>query len=197
MLTARRGGVIAAIVLAVIAALPGNLAVRLAAIGTLLGGGAAYMLWLRHRKGWPLAHAPADGSNRRLAEIAESRLGEPVEAICPFVMRAQQQPRERWQGETPFWLALSPSWIWLLHRSVDGRIGGVKARYGRGGLHARYDDRHWHGHHIAELSWPADRWYMTGELHGPRAQRLRFMGLLAADELGIRELVHRPREDTP
>ena len=82
-------------------------------------------------------------------------------------------------------------WVWLLHQTSDGDIGGVKSRFSRTGMHSRWTDHRPRSYHVGELSWPADPWFIAGELHGPRAQRLRLIGLLAADELGVRHLVTR------
>ena len=58
-------------------------------------------------------------------------------------------------------------------------------------MHSRWTDHRPRSDHVGELSWPADPWFIAGELHGPRAQRLRLIGLLAGDELGLRHLVTR------
>ena len=89
------------------------------------------------------------------------------------------------------WIAVTDTCVWLFHQTSDGNIGGVKSRFSRTGMHSRWTDRRPRSYHVGELSWPADPWFIAGELHGPRAQRLRLIGLLAADELGLRHLVTR------
>jgi hypothetical protein len=76
-----------------------------------------------------------------------------------------------------------------------GGIGGVKSRLSRTGLHSCWSDHWLRAHYVAELSWPESAWFLVGELHGRRSQRLRLMGLLAGDELGVRELVTRRGDD--
>jgi hypothetical protein len=58
-------------------------------------------------------------------------------------------------------------------------------------------DHRLQAHHTGELSWPADAWFISGDLHGTRPQRLRLIGLLAAGELGMRQLVHRHDSESP
>ena len=88
-------------------------------------------------------------------------------------------------------MAVSDTWVWLLHRTPNRDIGGVKSRFSRTGVHSRWTDDRRRTVHRGELSWPADPWFIGGELHGPRPQRLRLIGLLAGDELGVRHLVTR------
>ncbi len=88
-------------------------------------------------------------------------------------------------------MATTEQWLWLLHRTPSGGIGGVKSRLSRTGLYARWSDHRLGGHHVGEFSWPGDASFLVGELHGARSQRLRLMGLLAGDELGVRQLVTR------
>ena len=188
----RRVLVIAAACLMATVAIPGAAMVRLAALGVLLAACAGYLLWLRSRGEWGEAvHRPASQPNEQLADVALGRVGEPVTALCPFVLRLQQTPVERWQGEESLWMATTEQWLWLLHRTPTGGVGGVKSRLSRSGLHARWSDRRLSGHHVGEFSWPADASFLIGELRGVRSQRLRLMGLLAGDELGVRELVTR------
>lgn len=123
--------------------------------------------------------------------MVSARIGEPVAAAAPFVMRVQQGPGERWAGQELVWIVVSDSALWLLHRGVDDTVGGVKSRFLREQMHARWIDHRLQSHHVAELSWPADPWFIRGDLQGPRAQRLRLIGLLAGDELGVRHLVTR------
>lgn len=116
-------------------------------------------------------------------------MGEPTHALAPFVLRVQHAPHERWHGHEALWMALTATSIWLLHRTPDGSIGGVKSRFSRTGVHTRWAHHSAHCSHTGELSWPADPWFIAGELHGPSGQRLRLIGLLAADELGVRQLL--------
>jgi hypothetical protein len=120
-----------------------------------------------------------------------ARVGEPAHAVARFVLQTQHGPDERWHGEEQLWIAVSDTWLWLFHQTPDGDIGGVKSRFSRGGMQTRWTDQRPRSDHLGELSWPADPWFIAGELHGPRPQRLRLIGLLAGDELGVRHLVTR------
>jgi hypothetical protein len=79
----------------------------------------------------------------------------------------------------------------MLHQTRSRDIGGVKSRFSRAGLGTRWIDHRDRSHHHGELSWPTTPSFIAGELHGPRAQRLRLIGPLAGDELGVRHLVTR------
>ena len=73
-----------------------------------------------------------------------ARVGEPTHAVVPFVLRVQHAPHERWHGHEPLWMAVSDTSVWLLHRTPDGSIGGVKSRFSRVALHARWVDHSAH-----------------------------------------------------
>ena len=191
MVTQRRLVIVAVAALVVIAALPNPVLLRVAAVVAVMLLAAGYAMWLASRGEWSRREHPASAPDIRQAEIISARLGEPAHALAPFVLRTQHAPHERWHGEEPLWMAVSDDWLWLLHRTVHGGVGGVKSRFSRGGLHARWDDHRLQSLHVGELSWPAHPWFIAGELHGPRPQRLRLIGLLAGDELGVRHLVTR------
>jgi hypothetical protein len=133
----------------------------------------------------PLAAAPAS-----LVEQAEGRIGQPIQALCPFELRAQDRPGERWQGSQPMWVALGHQTLWFLHDATLGRLGGVWDALPRQGLHILAAERR-HGHDV-ELSWPLIPRLLIGSLGGPAEDRRRLLGLLAADELGVRDLLDRP-----
>ena len=133
--------------------------------------------------------------------LAETRTGCPLELLLPFTMCAQDRPvngrAERWSGELAMWLALDAQHVWILHgrhRPTATRdpqirwalrnapeIGSVWDKLPRRGLTAHSRARR--GFHDLELSWPRELRLITGRLHGPRAQRDRAVGQLAADEL--------------
>jgi hypothetical protein len=192
-MTAGRAATTGIAALVLIAAVPSPLPLRLGSATALLLGVAAYATWLGARGDRRHGERPAAAPDPQLADVISARVGEPTHAAVPFVLRTQHAPQERWHGEEALWIAVSDTWIWLLNRGLDGSVGGVKSRFSRAGLHARWiPDRH-HSQHLAELSWPADPWFIAGDLHGACAQRLRLIGLLAADELGLRHLVTRTR----
>lgn len=163
----------------------------------LMAAGAVVLLWLA---GWlygafradppPAAHpAPAD-----LVELAEGRLGQQVQAICPWThQHAIGANGKPWNGEQPLWIALTDQDLWLLYREQKARIGGVHSRLPRTGLHPVWRRRRLAGNHIGELCWPDRPWFCRGELDGPVEQRLRLIGLLAADQLTLRREVSRAR----
>jgi hypothetical protein len=190
MLSDRLLGV-AGVVLLALVALPGALTARLAALAVLLLAVGGYLVWLGAHGELARLPRPAPSPDPGLAEIVAARVGEPPAAVCPFCLRLKQTPVEHWRGQERLWVALTSEWLWLLHQTPAGGIGGVKSRCGRRGLHARWVHRRLRAHHLAELSWPRDAWFMLGELSGNRAQRLRLMGLLAGDELELRGLVER------
>jgi len=136
-------------------------------------------------KARPLAPAAAS-----LVEQTEGRIGQPIQALCPFELRAQDRPGERWQGSQPMWVALGHHTLWFLHDATPARLGGVWDALPRHGLHILAAERP-DGHDI-ELSWPLMPRLMIGALGGPADQRRRLLGLLAADELGVRDLLDRP-----
>lgn len=135
----------------------------------------------------PTPLAPAAAS---LVEQAESRIGQPIQALCPFELRAQDRPGERWQGSQPMWVALGHQTLWFLHDATLGRLGGVWDALPRQGLHVLAAKRR-DGHDV-ELSWPLMPRLLIGSLAGPAEDRRRLLGLLAADELGVRDLLDRP-----
>jgi hypothetical protein len=133
--------------------------------------------------------------------VAETRTGCPLELVLAFTMFAQDRVinrrEERWSGEIAMWLALDPQHVWILHgrhrptaprnpqirwalRSAP-EIGSVWDKLPRRGLTAHSRARP--GFHDLELSWPRELRLITGRLHGPRGQRDRAVGQLAADEL--------------
>lgn len=191
MITGRRVAAATVLWLVAIALLPNTLLLGLATLAALLLASAAYAMWLRGRGEWDAREQPASAPEEHLAEIASARLGEPVCAVCRFVLRVQHSPHQRWHGHEPLWIAATDGWLWLLYRTPNGGIGGVKSKFGRRGLHGRWTAYRLKAHHLGELSWPEDTWFIAGELHGKRPQRLRLIGLLAGDELGVRHLVNR------
>ena len=124
-------------------------------------------------------------SEQEAARAAEAIIGEPVQAICPFLLSLQQTATENWSGEEPLWIVLSVTELWVLRCAPDGTVAGVKSRLPRQGLNARIDERSTAGQR-ADFSWPALPWYMQGELRGNTA---RMAGLLTADWLGVRALL--------
>jgi hypothetical protein len=165
--------------------------VRVGAIAALVLMAIAYAVGSIRSREWTRHDRPASAPDEPLAELANARVGEPVHALARFVLQTQHGPQERWHGEEPLWMAVSDTWVWLLHRTPNGDIGGVKSRFSRTGMHSRWTDDRRRSVHRGELSWPADPWFIAGELHGPRPQGLRLIGLLAGDELGVRNLVTR------
>ena len=134
--------------------------------------------------------APATAS---LHDQAESRIGQPIHVLCPFEMRAQDRPVERWQGSQNMWIALGDQTLWFLNDATLGRLGGVWDALPRQGLHIRATDRR--DSHEVEMSWPLMPRLLIGLLGGPAPERQRLLGLLAADELGVRDLLDRPPTD--
>jgi hypothetical protein len=187
----RRVATAVIVVLVILALTAGQLLVRLAAIAALLLIAVGHAAWSAHRREWARHDRPAHAPDQQRAELVIARVGEPVHAIARFVLQTQHGPGERWHGQEPLWIAVSDSWLWLLHRTDNGNIGGVKSRFSRAGIHTHWTDHRLGSSHLGELSWPADPWFIAGELHGPRDQRLRLIGLLAGDELGVRQLVTR------
>ena len=143
------------------------------------------------------AHDAAGGPDSELLEQAESRVGRPLQLLCPFTLLAQDRPGECWQGRQYLWLGLDGEQLWLLHdahrhpgygRQPSSawlpRIGGVWDRLPRHGLTAR--SRELRRCHQLELSWPHAPRLLVARIYGPRAVRRELIGLLAADELGLR-----------
>lgn len=166
---------------------------RLSASTALGLTATGYALWLARRGEWTDHDRPAAAPDPRQAELVTARVGEPTHAVARFVLHKQHGPDGRWHGEQQLWIAISDTSIWLLHHTHGRKIGGVKRRFPRAGLHTHWTDHRAFSYHQAELSWPADPWFIAGELHGPRSQRHRLIGLLAGDELGVRDLVTRTR----
>ena len=193
MITHRQLATAVVVLLVILVATAGQLLVRLGAMATLLLVAVAYAVWSAPRREWARHHhdRPADAPDLQRTEVAMARVGEPVHAVARFVLQTQHGPAERWQGNKALWMAVSDTWIWLLHQTHNGYIGGVKSRFSRAAMHSRWTDHRPGSRHYGELSWPADPWFIAGELHGPRPQRLRLIGLLAGDELGLRQLVTR------
>jgi hypothetical protein len=157
-----------------------------------LGLGAVAVGW---RIAWsfrpvpPPAPAPAPAE---LVELCEQRLGQQVHALCRWTHRHAAGPKGRWNGEQRLWMALTSDCLWLLYRDDAGTaIGGVHSQMRRAGLHPVWRQRRVRDDHIGELSWPQAPWFIRGELGGPLAQRLRLIGLLAADQLTLRREVTR------
>jgi hypothetical protein len=82
--------VVAAVCLVATVAIPGSIVVRLAAMAVLLVACGGYSLWLRAHGEWGGLERPAAGPEERVADIVAARVGEPVAALCPFVLRLQQ-----------------------------------------------------------------------------------------------------------
>ena len=95
------------------------------------------------------------------------------------------------------WLALDGERLWLLHDAHRHpahrrhpsqpwlpRVGGVWDWPPRHGLVLQA--RELRGCHQLELSWPDTPRLIVGRVYGPREDRRRLVGLLAADELGLR-----------
>jgi hypothetical protein len=169
---------------------------RLSAIISLGLTAIGYAVWLASRGEWTDDDRPAAAPDPRQAELVTARVGEPTHAVARFVLHKQHGPDLRWHGEEQLWIAVSDTSVWLLHRTRGRKVGGVKSRFSRAGLRSRWTDHRAFSYHLGELSWPADPWFIAGELHGPRGQRHRLIGLLAGDELGVRELVTRTRSPT-
>jgi hypothetical protein len=137
--------------------------------------------------------APWRMGAQEAARAAEGIIGEPVQAICPFLLGLQQTTTENWSGEEPLWIVLSVTELWVVRCAPDGTVAGVKSRLPRQGLSARIDQRSPAGQG-ADISWPALPWYMQGELRGNTA---RMAGLLTADWLGVRALLDQPKAARP
>ena len=131
MVTYRRLAIVVVVALVVIAALPNPTGLRVAAVGAVALLAAGYAMWLANRGEWTRHERPAAAPDARVAEIISARVGEPTHAAAPFVLRTQHAPHERWHGEEPLWMAISDTWLWLLHRTLDGGVGGVKSRFSR------------------------------------------------------------------
>ena len=183
--------VIAALVAVVVFA--DGFLLRLSAIISLGLTAIGYAVWLASRGEWTDDDRPAAAPDPRQAELVTARVGEPTHAVARFVLHKQHGPDLRWHGEEQLWIAVSDTSVWLLHRTRGRKVGGVKSHFSRAGLRSRWTDHRAFSYHLGELSWPADPWFIAGELHGPRGQRHRLIGLLAGDELGVRELVTRTR----
>ncbi len=183
------------LLLALVAAVvfAGGFLLRLSAITCLGLTAIGYAVWLACRGEWTDDDRPAAAPDQRQAELVTARIGEPTHAVARFVLHKQHGADHRWQGEEQLWIAVGDTSVWLLHRTRGRKVGGVRSRFARAGLHSRWTDHRAFSYHLGELSWPADPWFIAGELHGPRGQRHRLIGLLAGDELGVRELVTRTR----
>jgi hypothetical protein len=191
MITERRLAIAVLTALVVVVLFANELTLRLGAGVALLLTAAGYAVWSA-RRGEPTRHdRPAAAPDQHQAEVVTARVGEPAHAVARFALQTQHGPGERWHGEERLWIAVSDTWLWLFHQTADGDIGGVKSRFSRAGMHSRWAEHRLRSHHLGELSWPADPWFIAGELHAPRDQRLRLIGLLAGDELGVRHLVTR------
>ena len=125
-----------------------------------------------------------------LIDQAEARIGQPIQVLCPFELRAQDRPGERWHGSQHMWIALGDQTLWFLHDATLGRLGGVWDGLPRQGLHILAGEHR--ANHDVELSWPLMPRLIIGSLTGPAPERTRLLGLLAADELGVRDLLDRP-----
>ena len=62
-----------------------------------------------------LNSTPLPPAAASLVEQAEGRIGQPIQSLCPFELRAQDRPGERWQGSQPMWVALGQHTLWFLH----------------------------------------------------------------------------------
>ena len=182
---------IAVVVALTVVAFADRLVPRLSAVAALLLIATGRAFWSAGRGDWTCHDRPAAAPDEGRAELVTARVGEPTHAIARFILQTQHAPHERWHGQEHLWIAVTDTCVWLFHQTSDGNIGGVKSRFSRTGMHSRWTDHRPRSYHVGELSWPADPWFIAGELHGPRAQRLRLIGLLAADELGLRHLVTR------
>jgi hypothetical protein len=195
MIPHRRLAIAVAAALVTVVVFADALLLRLGAIAALLLAATSYAVWSAGRGDWTRHDRPAAAPDPQRAELASARVGEPTHALASFILHTQHAPDERWHGEEHLWMAVTDAWLWLLHQTRDGEIGGVKSRFSRAGMHSRWTDHRVCSHHVGELSWPAEPWFIAGELHGARAQRIRLIGLLAGDELGVRDLV--TRSDNP
>jgi len=130
----------------------------------------------------------ADGL-QAVREQAEARVGQPLAALCPLELRAQDRPGERWQGRQLLWLGLGEQTVWFLHDSTLGRVGGVWDALPRYGLHTLATEHR--TSHDVEMSWPQLPRLIIGRLGGAATERRRLLGLLAADELGLRAETER------
>jgi hypothetical protein len=131
---------------------------------------------------------PPAAAAASLLEQAQGRIGQPIQALCPFELRAQDRPGERWQGSQRMWVALGHQTLWFLHDATLVRLGGVWDALPRQGLHILAAERR--DRHDVELSWPLMPRLLIGSLGGPAGDRRRLLGLLA--ELGVRDLLDRP-----
>ena len=112
------------------------------------------------------AGRPLPAATASPLEQAEARVGQPIQVLCPFELRAQDRPGER----GGVWDALPRQELHILST---------------GALHR----------HDVELSWPLIPRLLIATLTGPAADRERLLGLLAADELGVRDLLDPPATD--
>ena len=108
-----------------------------------------YAVWSAGHGKWTRHDRPAAAPDPRAAELVSARVGEPAHAVLRFVLHAQHAPHERWHGEEPLWIAVSDTWIWLLHQTSDGDVGGVKSRFSRTGMHSRWTDHRARSYHVA------------------------------------------------
>jgi hypothetical protein len=188
MITGRRMAATMLGVVVLVLAAPDQPQVNAALIAVALASAASAM-WSARRGECAPRDRPGPAPDPWLADVVWARVGEPIHAVAAFVLRVQHAPQERWYGHEALWMAVSDTSIWLLHTTADGSIGGVKSRFSRTGVHTRWAHHPANCSHAGELSWPADPWFIAGELYGPQDQRLRLIGLLAADELGVRQLL--------
>jgi hypothetical protein len=125
----RRVAIAVVVVLVIIALTAGQLLVRLGAIAALLLTAVVHAVWSARRGVRARHDQPAHAPDQQRAELVIARVGEPVHAVARFVLQTQYGPHERWHGQEPLWMAVSDTWLWLLHQNDNGDIGGVKSRF--------------------------------------------------------------------
>ncbi len=128
-------------------------------------------------------------SQLELREIATTRIGEPVDALCPCVITLEHGQTNTWEGSTPMWIALGERNVALLHTTPGGGIGGVNTLLTRTGAHTRTVPVH-QDEDLLEISWPLRPWFITVLVHGTASERHQLLALLAADQLGLRNPAH-------
>jgi hypothetical protein len=143
-----------------------GLLIRLSATGALAVTAIGYAVWSASRGEWTHNDRPSAAPDPREAELVSARVGEPTHAVARFVLHQEYGPDHRCHGEEQLWMAVSDTWVWLLHRTRGRKVGGIKSRFSRAGLHSRWVDHRAFSYHLGELSWPADPGSSPGSCTG-------------------------------